>query len=71
MTDLATLKPAKIGRHSWADPVRFPNKTERACVLCGIVKVTRHEPGVQPWLEFFRGLERIQCERTPRCEAAS
>lgn len=70
MNDVATIAPkTKAGRHSWADPVRFEHKTERLCVLCGIVKVTRHEPGVQPWLEFFRGLDRIECERTPACES--
>lgn len=55
-------------RHRWADPVRFPYKTERTCMICGIVKVTRHEPDKYPWNEFYRGVDRIECERTPECE---
>lgn len=66
MSDVATL-PVRPPRHSWGDPVRFEFKTERTCTKCGITKVTRHEPGVRPWLEFFRDLERIQCELTPAC----
>lgn len=72
MTDVETLRPpvGKPGRHRWGDPVRFPYKTERSYVVpgCGIVKVTRHEPGEHPWLEFYRGGERIQCDRTPECK---
>lgn len=55
-------------RHSWGDPVRFAHKTERECVnLCGIVKVTRHE-GDRHWIEFWRGLDRIEGAKTPACE---
>lgn len=74
MTDVATLTPKlKIGRHSWGEPVRFEFKTERTCIVCGITKVTRHEPGQLPWLEFFRGMDRVCTEnnRTPVCEGAS
>ncbi len=72
MTAIATITPKlnKVNRHSWAEPIRFPYKTERTCVLCGLTKVTRHEPGELPWLEFFRGLEKIECDRTPVCEVA-
>lgn len=71
MTDVATITPqiGKPGRHRWDDPVRFQYKTECECTVCHIVKVTRHEPGEQPWLEFYRDGERIWCERTPECSA--
>lgn len=68
MSDVAILTPkSKVGRHSWGEPVRYQFKTERCCLLCGTVKVTRHEPDRHPWLEFWRGLERIKCESTPPC----
>lgn len=66
MTDIATV--SKPLRHSWGEPVRFPYKTERTCNRCHICKVTRHEPGVQPWLEFYRGMEKLSVDRTPACE---
>lgn len=71
-TDVATINAplGKPGRHSWGEPLRFPYKTARSCIVCGIVKVTRHEAGVRPWLEFYRDGERIECERTPECTAA-
>lgn len=61
-------------RHSWPkEGTTFPNKTERECLNgCGIVKVTRHESeGGRDvyWTEFWRGLDRIECEGTPACEA--
>lgn len=64
---------SKPRRHRWGDPVRFPYKTERTCVVegCGITKVTRHEPGEQPWLEFYRNGERIKCTNTPPCTPMS
>lgn len=60
-------------RHRWGDRnVISPNKTERDCLNeCGIVKVTRHEfegGRAQHWVEFWRGLERIDCKGTPVCE---
>lgn len=60
-------------RHRWGDrKVISPNKTERDCLNeCGIVKVTRHEfegGREQHWVEFWRGLERIDCAHTPACE---
>lgn len=71
--DVTTINAplGKPGRHHWGEPVRFEYKTERTCTLCDLVKVTRHEPGQHPWLEFYRGLERIDCDRTPPCEAAA
>lgn len=55
-------------RHSWADKTSFAHKSERECKNgCGIVKVTRHEDRAH-WVEFWRGLEKIQCDRTPKCE---
>lgn len=53
-------------RHSWSSPERFPRKTERVCVRCDLVKVTRHESG-RHWVEFWRDGERVPAERTPAC----
>ena len=53
-------------RHSWGFAHRFPHKTERQCIQCGLVKVTRHEATC--WTEYWRGLDRIECDGTPACE---
>ncbi len=58
-------------RHRWADKVVFPNKSERECLHCGLVKVSRREfEGRRDvyWTEFWRGLDRIECVGTPVCE---
>jgi len=60
-------------RHRWADKVVFPNKSERECLHCGLVKVSRREfEGGRDvyWTEFWRGLDRIECDGTPACEPA-
>lgn len=59
-------------RHRWGAPQRFPRKTERACLKCGIVKVTRHEsegPRDIHFQEFWRDLDQIITDKTPPCEA--
>lgn len=58
----------KPGRHAWGDPVRFQYKTERICLVCGLIKVTRHEPSTHPWLEFWRGSEKLDVQCTPVCQ---
>jgi hypothetical protein len=55
-------------RHSWGEPERFVNKTERTCCRCDVVKVTRHEPFERSWVEFWRDGDRLQCQGTPPCE---
>lgn len=58
-------------RHRWGDKIEFPlaHKSERECLNgCGICKVTRHE-NTQHWVEFYRDGERIECTKTPICEA--
>ena len=59
-------------RHRWSGKTTFPNKSERYCLNgCGIVKVTHHEvEGGREvhWPEFWRGLDRIECEGTPACK---
>lgn len=58
-------------RHRWGEPVRFPHKTERVCLKCGMVKVTRHEwDGGREvcWQEFWSGEDQIDADRTPACE---
>lgn len=58
-------------RHRWGDPSRFDHKTERECQNgCGIVRVTRHESqGGKDihFVEFYRGLDKIECKGTPPC----
>lgn len=66
MTDIVSI--TKPRRHSWDEPVRFAYKTERTCNRCHICKVTRHEPGQQPWIEFYRGLDKLSVDKTPECE---
>jgi hypothetical protein len=56
-------------RHSWGLPHRFEHKTERQCLNCRIVKVTRHEAIC--WTEYWRDLDRIECDRAPACEVVS
>lgn len=68
MTDVATIGDVKARRHRWGEPRYFQYKTERTCEACGITKVTRHEPGEQPWLEFWRGLDKVAVDKTPACE---
>lgn len=61
-------------RHQWADKVVFPNKSERECLFCGLVKVSRREfEGGRDvyWTEFWRGHDRIECAGTPACEPVS
>lgn len=59
-------------RHSWSDKVVIsPNKSERVCLHCGMVKATRHEVEgghARHWQEFYRGLDRIECDGTPVCQ---
>jgi hypothetical protein len=57
-------------RHSWGAETRFLFKTERQCVKCGIVKVTKHEPS-RCWTEFYRGLDKIESRNTPACISVS
>ncbi len=58
-----------------SEKTSFPlaNKSERQCLDCGLVKVSRHEYGAGSihgthWTEFWRGLDRIECKGTPACE---
>lgn len=58
-------------RHRWDEKQIFPHKTERQCLNCPIVKVSRHESeGGRDvyWTEFWSGLDRIEGEGTPACE---
>ncbi|MTW19361.1 hypothetical protein GJ689_24525 [Rhodoplanes serenus] len=58
-----------VPRHSWDWPHRDVYATNRACRNCGIIKVTRHEPGLIPWTEFWRDGARVEAVgRTPPCE---
>lgn len=60
------LKP----RHEWSPPYRTQYRTERVCLKCGMVKITRHEPGALPWQVFeWKGRRIGAAGRTPECEA--
>jgi hypothetical protein len=59
-------------RHSWGEKVRFAHKTEQQCRRCEMVKVTRHEFEAGRdvyWTEFWRDVEQIKTDVTPRCDA--
>lgn len=61
----------KLQRHSWGEKtVVSPYKSERQCQKCGIVKASRHEHNSH-WVEYWRGLDRIDVIRTPACEAVA
>ena len=65
-------------RHSWS-PASRPSelRTERVCVKCGTLRVTRHDAlgMTYPWTEYF-GADGLLIEvgpgsgRTPKCEPA-
>lgn len=56
-------------RHQWGEAMRYEHSTTRMCLRCGLVKVTRHEPNVRPWVEFVRDCEPLGgSEGTPACE---
>lgn len=56
-------------RHAWGIPTRSQYETRRPCLKCGLVKVTRHEPSVLPWTEWFEGDTRIHVSHgTPACQ---
>lgn len=59
-----------ISRHEWGQPERFAHKTERQCLKCGLLKVTRHEaegPRDVHWTEWWQGLDEIASRTTPSC----
>lgn len=59
-----------MARHQWSPPYRKPYRTERVCLRCGMVRVTRHEPGQIPWPEYeWKGRRVDSGGRTPKCEA--
>lgn len=59
--------------HAWQESSREPHRTVRVCTRCELIKVTRHETEAGRdvhWTEFWRGTERIEGERMPKCERA-
>ena len=58
-----------IQRHAWSEKVAYAHHSDRVCWNCALIKRTRHEHN-QHWIEFYRGNERIRCERTPPCPGA-
>lgn len=57
-------------RHTWGAPMRNDYRTERTCLACGLVKITRHE-GRLPWTEY-RSEERgtFRADKVPPCDEA-
>lgn len=58
------------GRHRWGEPNRVDHtRTERPCLICGLKKITRHEPG-EDWTEFeSHGLVIARTgDGTPPCD---
>lgn len=56
-------------RHQWSPARRTSHRTERVCLKCGLVKVTRHEPDALPWQEFERRGRILRgVQGTPKCE---
>jgi len=58
-------------RHRWSDPYRTEHETNRSCIKCGLIRVTRHEPGHLPWSEWWRDGLKVEATATPACEAAT
>jgi len=55
-------------RHSWGEPNRLVQKTERECTRgCRTIRVTFHARG-RHWIEFWRDGEKIEGTHTPVCE---
>ncbi len=54
-------------RHAWSEKtVVSAYKSERQCKKCALVKATRHEQNTH-WVEYWRGLDKIDVIRTPKC----
>ncbi len=62
-------------RHSWSEVYRDHHKTERQCIHCGLLKVSRHETDERGyalhWVEFWRGSDKLGGAATPACERVS
>ncbi|HLH95031.1 MAG TPA: hypothetical protein VKW08_07925 [Xanthobacteraceae bacterium] len=72
MTVEKTASPAVEPRHRWGEPVRLPDRTERTCAHCGLVKITMHPPHGLPWREWrHRNGASIPLTNTPPCLAAA
>ena len=62
----------KEGVHIAALDSRNGNdQTERACLKCGLIRITVHPPAGLPWVEWRRPGSRLQFPgETPPCCAA-
>jgi len=58
-------------RHRWGEPHRTEHETSRACLRCGLIRVTRHDGPGFPWVEWHRDGLRVPAERTPPCEVTA
>jgi len=70
--------PLPQPRHRWGEAVpitadRTPSgceQTERACVICGMIKITVHPPHGFPWREWRhpKSDRQFPAEHTPPCK---
>jgi hypothetical protein len=62
------MADAAPSRHRWGEPQRTAYETVRVCQRCGLERVTRHEPGQRPWVEFrAEGVTATGYHGTPPC----
>lgn len=67
-----TTRAPKSQQHRWPTRVEIDQyATHRVCPRCGIIQVTRHEPGERPWKEFKRDgvIVARAGQPTPVCDA--
>lgn len=80
MSDASVAAPDFViaRKHRWGDPVWTPgmenhdgnDRTERACIFCGLVKITVHPPSGLPWREWRTKDGMVaQLTATPPCLA--
>ena len=64
-----------MSKHRWAKPHRPDlNHTYRTCEKCGVIRVTRHEPGNFPkehWSEWERDGKSLPAKPAPKCIVAA
>lgn len=76
MTDIATITPITIQKHSWMgeqkysalDSVSHCEETWRGCEKCGLIKITVHPPHEFPYRVWrFLDGRRVTEGATPQC----
>ena len=76
LADHRQTEDHSVSRHKWGECVSISgfdtatgnDQSERACLLCGLVKITVHPPHGFPWREWrARGQEQVKIDATPPC----